>query len=86
LTILAVYHWFFLPTGSIVARPKSAGEVATTFWDTIIDFFRKDKIWGMLLFVFLFRSAEGLLLVEGPLFLQAATDVGGVGLSLRKRA
>lgn len=85
LTILAIYHWFFLPTGSIVARPKSAGEVATTFWDTIVDFFRKDKIWGMLLFVFLFRSAEGLLLVEGPLFLQAAPAVGGVGLSLKEK-
>ena len=85
LVVLAIYHWFFLPTGSIVERPKSAGEVATTFWDTIVDFFRKDKIWGMLLFVFLFRSAEGLLLVEGPLFLQASTAVGGVGLSLKEK-
>jgi PAT family beta-lactamase induction signal transducer AmpG len=39
----------------------------------------------MLLFVFLFRSAEGLLLVEGPLFLQASTAVGGVGLSLKEK-
>lgn len=85
LAILAVYHWFFLPTGSITERPKDAGEIFTTFWDTIVDFFRKDKIWGMLLFVFLFRSAEGLLLIEGPLFLQASPDVGGVGLSLKEK-
>src|SRR5690606_33929864 len=44
--------------------------------------FRKDKIWGMLAFVFLFRSAEGLLLIEAPLFLQAPLDQGGLGLTL----
>jgi MFS transporter, PAT family, beta-lactamase induction signal transducer AmpG len=82
---LAVYHWFILPTGSITVRPKNTAEIANTFWDSIVDFFRKEKIWGMLVFVFLFRSSEGLLLIEGPLFLQAATDVGGIGLSLKQK-
>jgi len=39
----------------------------------------------MLLFVFFYRSSEGLLLIEGPLFLQAAHQVGGVGLSLKEK-
>jgi len=82
---LAAYHWFILPTGSITVRPKNTAEIATTFWDSIVDFFRKEKIWGMLVFVFLFRSSEGRLLIEGPLFLQAATDVGGIGLSLKQK-
>ena len=85
LILLAIYHIFMLPTGSVVDRPKSVGEVAGTFVDTWVDFFRKEKILGMLMFVFLFRCSEGLLLVEGPLFLQAGTDVGGVGLSLKEK-
>src|SRR5690606_11981215 len=39
----------------------------------------------MLVFVFLFRSAEGLLLVEAPLFLQAPLEEGGVGLTLQQK-
>ncbi len=85
LTLLAVYHYFILPTGSVVTRPHSAREVVRTFVDTWIDFLRKDKIWGMLLFVLLYRLGEGLLLVEGPLFLQAATSDGGIGLTLKEK-
>jgi PAT family beta-lactamase induction signal transducer AmpG len=85
LCVLAIYHWFVLPTGSITQRPKGLSDIGATFGDSIMDFFRKDKIWGMLLFVFLYRSSEGLLLIEGPLFLQAAHAVGGVGLSLKEK-
>ncbi len=85
LVLLALYHYFLLPTGSIANRPHSAGEVARTFLDTWVDFFRKEKIWGMLLFVLLYRLGEGLLLVEGPLFLQASPDVGGIGLTLKEK-
>ncbi|HEX2862908.1 MAG TPA: MFS transporter [Lacunisphaera sp.] len=82
---LAAYHWFILPTGSITVRPKNAAEIGTTFLDSVVDFFRKEKIWGMLLFVFLYRSSEGLLLIEGPLFLQASPEAGGIGLSLKEK-
>jgi len=82
---LAAYHWFILPAGSITERPKSVSEIATTFGDTFVDFFKKKSIWGMLLFVFFYRSSEGLLLIEGPLFLQAHPDLGGIGLSLKEK-
>jgi PAT family beta-lactamase induction signal transducer AmpG len=85
LVLLAVYHWFVLPTGSIGNRPESARAAFGTFWEAIVDFLKKDSIWGMLLFVFLYRSSEGLLLIEGPLFLQASPDLGGVGLSLKDK-
>jgi len=85
LVALAVYHRFMLPTGSVGERPESVGAAFRNFWEAIVDFFKKDAIWGMLLFVFLFRSSEGLLLVEGPLFLQASTESGGVGLSLKDK-
>jgi PAT family beta-lactamase induction signal transducer AmpG len=51
-----------------------------------LDFFRKPAIWGMLLFVFLYRSGEGFLLQEAPLFLQSSVDQGGVGLTLTEKA
>ena len=85
LLLLALHHRFFLPTGSIGQRPENAGAVLRAFGDSVADFFRKPSIWGMLLFVLLYRSSEGLLLIEGPLFLQASPDSGGVGLSLKDK-
>ena len=39
----------------------------------------------MLLFVFLYRSGEGFLLVEAPLFMQAPLADGGAGLTLEEK-
>ena len=86
MSALAGYHIFFLPRGSEVDRPKSIKEARVTFVDAWIDFFRKPQIWGMLAFVFLFRSGEGLLLGVGHLFLQADSEVGGIGLSLAQKS
>ncbi len=82
---LGLYHGFVLPAGSIPRRPENAREVVDTFLDTIRDFFRKKSIWGMLIFVFLYRSGEGFLLVEAPLFLQAAVQDGGAALTLKEK-
>src|SRR5262249_16772017 len=46
---------------------------------------KKKAIWGMLIFVFLYRSGEGFLLVEAPLFMQAKLAEGGLGLSLLEK-
>ncbi len=85
MAALGVYHYFVLPAGAVTEKPKNTAEVVATFSDTIKDFFRKKQIWGMLLFVFLYRSGEGFLLIEGPLFLQAPLDHGGVGLTLQQK-
>lgn len=81
-----VYHAFMLPTGTVGRRPTGAAEVLSTFGDTVKAFFQKKAIWGMLAFVFLYRTGEGFLLVEAPLFLQASADAGGAGLSLMHKA
>ncbi|HXU61369.1 MAG TPA: MFS transporter [Polyangia bacterium] len=83
---IAVYHYFVLPTGSLAHRPSSAREVVVTFGEAVKAFFQKKSIWGMLIFVFLYRSGEGLLLVEAPLFMQAAVSQGGLGLSLAQKS
>ncbi len=85
LALLGVYHTFALPLGSAARRPHDAREVAITFADTVRDFLKKPALWGMLAFVFLFRSGEGFLLVEAPLFLQAPLAEGGLGLSLKEK-
>jgi MFS transporter, PAT family, beta-lactamase induction signal transducer AmpG len=85
MAALAAYHFVVLPTGSITQRPQSIAEIGRTFVDAIVDFLKKEHIWGMLLFIFLYRSSEGLLLVEGPLFMQAAPDAGGLGLTLKEK-
>ncbi len=85
LALLAAYHAWMLPSGSLAQRPKGAADVVRSFVETIVDFFAKPQIWGMLLFVFFYRSSEGLLLIEGPLFLQAAPEAGGIGLTLMEK-
>jgi PAT family beta-lactamase induction signal transducer AmpG len=145
---LAIYHYFFLPTGSASRRTKDAAEVTERFietlrtmptrrsiWqaprnalgrgilrvlellllpparvfaklflpfflkrsprfqetvavfvDAIVTFFQKKSIWGMLLFVFLYRTGEGFLLVEAPLFMQGTLASGGLGLTLGQKS
>lgn len=80
------YHYYTLPTGSITRRPESSAEIFKTFGETLTDFFKKPQIVGMLVFVFLYRSGEGFLLVEAPLFMQAPLEKGGLGLSLSDKA
>lgn len=77
---LGIYHYFMLPTGSVPERPESGAQVFRTFLDQWVDFLKKPHIWMMLLFVFLYRSGEGFLLVEAPLFMQAGMHKGGLGL------
>jgi PAT family beta-lactamase induction signal transducer AmpG len=86
MAALALYHSFVLPRGSIARRPSGAAEVATTFVDALRSFLAKKSIWGMLAFVFLYRTGEGLLLVEAPLFMQSSVQSGGLGLSLAQKS
>ena len=85
MSALAGHHLFFLPEVRKNRRPEDFKEVCTTFLDAWVDFFRKPKIWGMLAFVFLFRSGEGLLIGVGHLFLQAPLQEGGIGLTLTQK-
>jgi MFS transporter, PAT family, beta-lactamase induction signal transducer AmpG len=47
---------------------------------------RKKSIIGMLVFVLLYRTGEGFLLQEAPLFLQSAVERGGLGLGLQDKS
>ncbi|MBT9495474.1 MAG: MFS transporter [Paucibacter sp.] len=79
--LLAAYHVFMLPSGSISQRPDNAAQVWREFLATATTFFHKRAFWGMIAFVFLYRLGEGLILMEGQLFLQGSKEQGGLGLS-----
>jgi MFS transporter, PAT family, beta-lactamase induction signal transducer AmpG len=84
MATFGLYHSIVLPTGSVpLAKDRqSVKEVLREFADSAADFCNKRSLWGMLAFVFFYRSAEGLLLVEAPLFLQSCVEHGGLQLSL----
>ncbi|MET0412738.1 MAG: MFS transporter [Polyangiaceae bacterium] len=81
LLVLAIYHFVVLPTGSLARRPDNTSQVWREFVGTAKTFFHKRAFWGMLAFVFLYRLGEGLILMEGQLFLQSEVAKGGLGLT-----
>ncbi len=84
MVLLALYHFFFLPPGSTSQRVGSSKQVLADFAHTATTFFYKRAFWGMIAFVFLYRLGEGLILMEGQLFLQSSVEQGGLGLSAAK--
>lgn len=81
MVVLFLYHRFLLPAGSITHRPHSAKQVVTDFGRTAVTFFHKRAFWGMIAFVFFYRLGEGLILMEGQLFLRSTTESGGLALT-----
>ena len=79
---LGLYNLAVLPPGR---NPNSKGhtakDIANTLYEVIIEYFRKPGIWICVLFIILFRAGEAQVQSIGPLFLRAARDVGGLGLS-----
>jgi PAT family beta-lactamase induction signal transducer AmpG len=81
LVVLSLFHSRVLPSGGEERHSKSLREMLATFWDVVVSFFKKPNIWFLLTFVFLYRAGEGQVVKIGPLFLKAARDQGGLGLS-----
>ncbi len=87
MVLLGLYHTKVLPTGSLPEEKKrsSARAVVDDFLESAADFCNKRAIWGMLAFVFFYRSAEGLLLMEAPLYMQGCFEDGGLNLHLKDK-
>ena len=80
LVALSLYHAHFLPTGGEERKSETVRQMAGTFWDVLVSFFKKPNVYLLLLFIFLYRAGEGQVIKVGPLFLQAARATGGLGL------
>lgn len=85
--LFGVYHMAMLPTGSLPVEKqgRTTKDVVDDFLTSAADFCNKRALWGMLAFVFFYRSGEGLLLVEAPLFMQGCLEDGALQLSLQDK-
>jgi len=81
LVVLSLYHVRMLPTGGEERHAGSLREMAATFSDVVVSFFRKPNIFFLLVFIFLYRAGEGQVVKVGPLFLKAMRSQGGLGLT-----
>jgi len=82
MVALGLYNSWALPQAkNTLAVGTSAGAIAGTLWEVIVDYFRKPGIWVSILFIILFRAGEAQVQTIGPLFLREARNLGGLGLS-----
>ncbi len=81
---LAVYHYFLLPKENKTVEEnsgKTTENVRQELWEVITSFFTKRNIVWSLLFIVLYRFAEGFAIKIAPLFFKAPRSSGGLGLS-----
>lgn len=84
MVMLGLINAYILPTGSRTAKEiNSPCEAMLELWDVLKSFFQKKYILWYILFIILYRFAEGFAVKIVPLFLKAATEVGGLGLSTK---
>jgi len=79
---LTSYNAYALPgTLSTEHTDLTAAGIWATTREIVIEFFKKPGIWLAVLFIVLFRFAEGQVQTIGPLFLIEARDKLGLGLT-----
>lgn len=80
---LAIYHYLMLPKENKEEQKdeKTAGNVRQELLEVITSFFTKKKILWCILFIILYRFAEGFAIKIAPLFFKAPRTSGGLGLS-----
>ncbi len=81
MLLLGIYNRRMLPAGGPPATTQTSAEVWATLKDVLVTFFQKKNIWYGLLFIVLYRFAEGQAIKITPLFFKAARADGGLGLS-----
>lgn len=81
MILLGLYHIRMLPDGGKASEVQSLKEGFDTLLDVIKTFFQKKFILWYLLFIILFRFAEGFAIKIAPLFFKAAVADGGLGLT-----
>ena len=82
LALLASYNAWALPgTLNIGHADLTAAGVMRTLKEVLVDFLAKPGIGLAILFIVLFRAAEGQVQTIGPLFMLEARAQGGLGLA-----
>ena len=80
---LWLYHSWALPRPSEDTHriQKTAADIITEFWNTLVTFFQKPQVWVGICFMLFYRMPEGLLAKVSALFLVDKMANGGLGLS-----
>jgi len=78
--LLGLYSRKVLPSTPNQTTVNSAADVWLTLKDVMVSFFQKKYIWWGILFIMLYRFAEGQAIKIMPLFFKAARSAGGLGL------
>ncbi len=81
LLVLSAYHFFVLPSGGTSRHVAGIQETFAGFGEIVKTFFQKKYIWWGIVFLVLYRFAEGQAIKIVPLFLRGAREAGGLGLS-----
>jgi PAT family beta-lactamase induction signal transducer AmpG len=81
---LGIYHAWALPEAATPAAGGSVRGTVDVLVDVVCAFFAKPGIWTGIVFILLFRLAEGQVQTIGPLFLRDARALGGLGLSTQE--
>lgn len=81
MLLLGLYNRRVLPDSGTVRTVSNTQEVWNTLQDVIVSFFQKKHIGAGILFIVLYRFAEGQGIKIMPLFLKADRAVGGLGLT-----
>jgi PAT family beta-lactamase induction signal transducer AmpG len=85
MILLSLWHGVSLPSGGAAAASiRSAREGWRSFAEVFRSFFTKKHIAVYVLFIILYRLAEGLAIKILPLFLKAHPDRGGLGLQVQQ--
>lgn len=83
MILLGVYHTRILPSTQVHNKvQKTFSEVVNELVAVIVNFITKKHIIYYILFIILYRLAEGLIMKIAPLFLRATIAEGGLELSL----
>jgi PAT family beta-lactamase induction signal transducer AmpG len=78
--LLGLYNKKFLPQTQTQVKIQTASQVWATLSDVITSFFQKKHIWFGILFIIMYRFAEGQAIKIMPLFFKATKAVGGLEL------
>lgn len=79
----SLYHMRLLPGGATAVKEKrSLRDTFAALWEVIRTFFEKKHIWYYIVFIVLYRFAEGHVMKIVPLFFKAPVSEGGLGLDV----
>lgn len=81
MVLVGLYHIKMLPSDAAKVQVSTLKEGFTRLKDVITTFFEKKYIWLGIIFIILYRFAEGQAIKIAPLFFKADKADGGLGLS-----